>query len=93
IFGRYGGDEFIVILPMTDSRRTEEAALRILRSFRETNIEFNGIPLEVSASLGIAGLAGQKDELEEMIKRADNNLYVSKSSGGDKVTGGPESDQ
>ncbi|MBN2252254.1 MAG: diguanylate cyclase [Kosmotogaceae bacterium] len=93
IFGRYGGDEFIVILPMTDSRRTEEAAFRILRSFRETNIEYNGVPLEVSASLGIASLEYQEDELEEMIKRADNNLYISKSSGGDKVTGGPESDQ
>jgi len=93
IFGRYGGDEFIVILPMTDAKRTEEAALRILRSFRETDIEYNGVPLEVSASLGIASLVGQEDELEEMIKRADNNLYVSKSSGGDKVTGGTESDK
>jgi len=93
IFGRYGGDEFIVILPMTDSRRTEEAAFRICRAFRETNIEYNGILLEVSASFGIASFVGQEDELEEMIKRADNNLYVSKSSGGDKVTGGTESDQ
>jgi len=93
IFGRYGGDEFIVILPMTDSRRTEEAAFRICRAFWETNIEYNGILLEVSASFGIASFVGQEDELEEMIKRADNNLYVSKSSGGDKVTGGTESDQ
>ncbi len=93
IFGRYGGDEFIVILPMTDSRRTEEAAFRICRAFRETNIEYNGILLEVSASFGIASFVGQEDELEEMIKRADNNLYASKSSGGDKVTGGTESDQ
>ncbi len=86
IFGRYGGDEFIVILPMTDSRRTEEAAFRICRAFRETNIEYNGITLEVSASFGIASLMGQEDELEEMIKRADKNLYVSKISGGDRVT-------
>ncbi len=89
IFGRYGGDEFIVLLPMTDAQRTEEAALRICHSLEESEIVFNGTPIDVKASLGTASLEGHENELEDMIKRADRNLYTSKGRGGNRVTGGP----
>ncbi|HNU23647.1 MAG TPA: sensor domain-containing diguanylate cyclase, partial [Mesotoga sp.] len=89
IFGRYGGDEFIVLLPMTDAQRTEEAALRICHSLEESEIVFNGTPIDVKVSLGTASLEGHENELEDMIKRADRNLYTSKGRGGNRVTGGP----
>jgi len=92
IFGRYGGDEFIILLPMTDIRNTEEAATRICRSLEDSRIIYKGIPIKVRASLGIANLEGHGDELEDMIRRADRNLYVSKRSGGSKVTGGTDYD-
>ncbi|MBN2219748.1 MAG: diguanylate cyclase [Kosmotogaceae bacterium] len=88
IFARYGGDEFIILLPMTDITNTEEAATRICRSLEDSRIVYKGIPIKVRASLGIASLEGHGDELEDMIRRADRNLYVSKRSGGNKVTGG-----
>jgi len=88
IFARYGGDEFIILLPMTDITNTEEAATRICRSLEDSRIIYKRIPIKVRASFGIANFEGHEDELEDMIRRADRNLYVSKRSGGNKVTGG-----
>lgn len=81
--GRYGGEEFILLLPYDANRTTE-----ILDEFREelgaASISFGSGELSVTISIGIAEFAG--DNLEKTISSADKALYQSKESGRNKLT-------
>jgi diguanylate cyclase (GGDEF)-like protein len=72
---------------MTMRKKQKEAALGL--SFTEERNRFQRYAIDVKASLGTASLEGHENELEDMIKRADRNLYTSKGRGGNRVTGGP----
>lgn len=81
IVGRYGGEEFFVILPRTNS----EDALRIANRIRESveQLEFTDILLEVTVSIGLAHYRGE--EISEFISRADQLLYQAKQSGRNRI--------
>jgi diguanylate cyclase (GGDEF)-like protein len=83
---RFGGEEFVLLLPGTDVdgalRFTEQ--LRI--SVRNNAVSFAGQSIRYTASFGIALLDRDKDlDLEKLIKRADEALYQAKQSGRDRV--------
>jgi diguanylate cyclase (GGDEF)-like protein/PAS domain S-box-containing protein len=86
IFGRYGGDEFIILLPMTNSAETEEAARRLRRKLSSSKIEYDGVEFTVKCSFGTATLENPGETFENMIKKADQAMYVSKNSGGNRVS-------
>ncbi|RLJ71606.1 diguanylate cyclase (GGDEF)-like protein [Hydrogenivirga caldilitoris] len=73
---RYGGDEFIVVLPKT---RREEA-IKVAKRIREC---ISSIPFvtKLSASLGVIESSEKDTKVEEMIERADKVLYYAKSVG------------
>jgi diguanylate cyclase (GGDEF)-like protein len=78
---RWGGDEFIILLPKVNS--IEDAGLvarRILRAF-ELPFHFDGHELFVSASLGIAFLDENSPDAETLIQHADAALYHAKDQG------------
>lgn len=83
---RYGGDEFIIILPQTDS----QSALRIAERIR-SKVEVSFLPsptgqyISFTISLGITELQDEKDSLNELIKRADSALLATKSKGRNSV--------
>ena len=83
---RYGGEEFVIILPATDLRGAEEVAER-LRKLAE-NYPFGGQsePLRVTLSVGVAAM--DQDTLveeSELVRRSDEALYRAKETGRNKV--------
>jgi diguanylate cyclase len=77
---RYGGEEFAVILPATDTTGACVVAERIRKAVEETAIACEGKQLRVTCSLGLAEVhAG--DDAAKIIRRADDALYKSKKAG------------
>lgn len=75
---RYGGDEFLVVLPDTDGNSALDLAQRLL--FELGNREFPG-GLKISASLGIAQSRKNDDDLKKVLSMADQALYRAKETG------------
>lgn len=84
IFGRWGGEEFLCILPRTSSSDTQVCAERLRNTLRGTHFT-NAIPdLRVTASFGVATYQAD-DNADSIVKRADLALYRAKSEGRDRV--------
>ncbi|MEZ5834239.1 MAG: GGDEF domain-containing protein [Geminicoccaceae bacterium] len=77
---RYGGDEFVVLMPNTDMRAATLAAER-LRGM----IEQSSDVLSLTVSVGLASTQGGQVSVEELVARADDALYVAKRSGRNQV--------
>jgi diguanylate cyclase (GGDEF)-like protein len=75
--GRYGGDEFLVILPETSMENASKLATRLRDSIQKLKFDQ---PVEVTISQGIAGYE-QDETTNALIERADKNLYEAKHSG------------
>jgi diguanylate cyclase (GGDEF)-like protein len=76
VIGRYGGEEYIVVLSNTDLERAKQIAKRILKTISETETHFES---KVTASIGVA--QWDKDTRHNLIQRADMNLYQAKRNG------------
>jgi len=84
LFGRYGGEEFIMFIYDIDHENTVVFAERIRTVINGCPMEFDDVSLTVAASLGVAPvLAG--GSLEEVIRFADEALYKAKRGGRDRV--------
>ncbi len=84
--GRYGGEEFVLYLHMADPSYAGEAAERFRRMIRQIRFLHQGHEVVVTASLGAACAPLHGNTAEELIKRADEALYLSKQGGRDRVT-------
>ena len=82
LVGRYGGDEFLVVLPNTAAEQAALFAERIRRALAEMRLEFR--PEPVTASLGVTQWK-DGDTKTTFLARADEALYAAKASGRDKV--------
>jgi diguanylate cyclase len=81
--GRYGGDEFIVILPDTGIQETRAAAERIRKAIAKTVFKYGTQTLSLTCSVGVARVTTQ-DDITRLIRRADEALYKSKEAGRDR---------
>ena len=83
VFARWGGEEFIKILPSTSFK----AALNVAEHLRET-IEKHKFPndIKLTCSFGVSEIS-KDDSIEDVIKRADEALYISKNNGRNRVEG------
>lgn len=85
---RYGGEEFIIILPMADFRIALSRAERIRDKVRELNVCHHGLPLgAISISGGVAALPQHGVQPRELIEAADAALYQAKREGRDRIIG------
>jgi diguanylate cyclase (GGDEF)-like protein len=84
IFARWGGEEFLVVLPRADAAAGAMVADRLRRAIHAEPIEGVG---PVSASFGVTGLRAG-DTLAEVVQRADEALYRAKSGGRNRVVSG-----
>jgi diguanylate cyclase (GGDEF)-like protein len=84
VVGRYGGDEFVVVLPDTDGAQASSVADRIVQAIREVGVRFDPIR-PVTASVGLA-IATPDDEPRALLQRADGASYDAKLAGGDRVS-------
>ena len=82
--GRFGGEEFLAILPDTDLAGAERAAKRQLERVRSEPFSTAAGPVNCTASAGVAEhRAGES--LESLLSRADRALYAAKANGRDRV--------
>jgi diguanylate cyclase (GGDEF)-like protein len=89
---RYGGEEFAIIMPELDLHNAVQVAERLRQA-----VENNAFSIEgkkpgdrVTVSLGVAGISGTEDlSTEELIKKADEALYLSKRNGRNQVSYSP----
>ncbi len=80
--GRYGGEEFCILLPGMDITQAEQVAERCRK-----RIELQRqLELKITASFGIASVKSGAESPESMVDQADQALYVSKESGRNRVT-------
>jgi len=83
---RYGGEEFIVVMPDTELSDAFKVAERIRAQIADRPFSLNGgKTLEVTASVGISGKKPYDDTPEEMLARADAALYRAKAQGRNQV--------
>ena len=84
--GRYGGEEFMVVLDDCDTRRATELAGRILKRVRELRFADIDASLQVTISIGIAGSDARGLESEsDLMDLADQALYRAKGNGRDQI--------
>lgn len=84
-FGRYGGEEFIAILPHTSLEGCRIIAERLRLALCETPFVVGGHELSVSASFGLAFTTRPETSFETILKLADEGLYKAKDSGRNRV--------
>jgi diguanylate cyclase (GGDEF)-like protein len=84
--GRYGGEEFVLYLHMADPDKAREGAERFRRMIRQTKFLKDGREVAVTASFGISCAPQHGATAGELLKRADEALYLSKQRGRDRVT-------
>lgn len=80
--GRWGGDEFVILLPDTDIDQSEEVADRMRRNFAEADILPDG--KAVTASFGVT-TSYEGETLESFYRRMDSALYTAKGAGKNQV--------
>lgn len=86
LIGRYGGEEFCVVLPSTTIEGGLTVAYRMHALLEELDIECEGSPVRVSVSGGLANFPEHVDNMSDLIKFADAALYHSKRTGRNKTT-------
>ena len=85
IAGRYGGEEFGIVLPNTNAEGARVVAERLRNTIQATPVPFDKIQIPVTASLGIAEFVHSIKDAEEFIANADAALYEAKESGRNRV--------
>ncbi len=84
---RYGGEEFVVVLPTADLRAAEARAQRIRAKLRDLVIMHEGRSLGlITASIGVAALPVHGTSEKDLLQAADAALYRAKREGRDRVT-------
>ena len=86
IAGRYGGEEFGIILPSTPLDGAKVVAERLRASIESSPVPFEKIQIPVTASLGVAQFDPTIHDPEELIAHADAALYEAKESGRNRVS-------
>jgi two-component system cell cycle response regulator len=82
---RWGGEEFVLVLPGTDAEGGASLAERVREQLRtRTILALDGTPIAVTASFGVASSSGPMSA-EELLARADGALYEAKRAGKDRV--------
>ncbi len=83
VLARYGGDEFVVLLPQTSAQQALPIAERIRTSIEAMRMESSKGPLGITISIGMAeiGHAPFDESVENVVLRADNALYTAKAEG------------
>jgi len=85
IFGRYGGEEFLVLFPDMTMDQARQASEKLRASLRDQPLRIDDQDVSVSLSLGLAGYESGDVLFDQVARRADIALYVAKTQGRDRV--------
>jgi diguanylate cyclase (GGDEF)-like protein/PAS domain S-box-containing protein len=85
LLGRYGGEEFTLLLPETDAALAQIAAERLRAEVSGSPIDTAQGPVTVTLSMGVAALDDACASLDQLFARADQALYAAKGAGRNRV--------
>lgn len=85
LVARFGGEEFVVLLPQTSAHQALEVAHRVLRHVAQARIRQAEGDIAVTCSIGVAAFSPPETS-QDLLSRADEALYVSKSAGKHRAT-------
>jgi len=85
LVGRYGGEEIIILLPETDLLPAVQVAERICSGVATTPIQVSQQEIHVTVSIGVAAKDENTVDLETLIARADQAMYIAKHKGRNRV--------
>jgi diguanylate cyclase (GGDEF)-like protein len=86
---RYGGDEFVALLPETDPTGAHVLAEKVRIGVTELDISVSGVRIEASMSVGVVSFPEDGRTSDELMISADQAMYASKRSGKNRVMGLP----
>jgi diguanylate cyclase (GGDEF)-like protein len=81
--GRYGGEEFLIVLPNTVLQRAADLAARLCKKVREREIDL-GEKTHITVSIGVAEYKHGEENWQKLLSRADMALYKAKNAGRDR---------
>jgi diguanylate cyclase (GGDEF)-like protein len=86
IFGRYGGEEFVIFLPGIAVQPAACIAQRLAGQLNALDIEYEGKKLSISASFGIHAVCPDEDtSMDDLLQQADHAMYYAKRNGRNQV--------
>lgn len=85
LVGRYGGEELIILLPETDQKTSMQVAERLRHSIACKPIKVFDKEISVTVSIGVAAQDENTTDLETLIARADQAMYIAKHKGRNRV--------
>ncbi|MFN8524220.1 MAG: GGDEF domain-containing protein [Chloroflexota bacterium] len=84
LVARFGGEEFVIVLPDTAQDDAKRLADRLLEAIRGSDVQHEEQTIRVTASAGVAGIA-REETAEQWLARADKALYHAKEAGRDRT--------
>jgi len=85
VLARYGGDEFLVMCPKTNTSGGLVAAQRILNAARSESVSLGEAKIDINLSIGVASWPEHGDTAYDVIRMADKSMYMSKKHGGNRA--------
>ena len=85
VVGRYGGEEFVVLLPDASREAACRVCDRILKNIRRATVDNGDQSFSMTVSIGLASLEEEEDTLDGLLKFSDIALYAAKKNGRDRV--------
>jgi diguanylate cyclase (GGDEF)-like protein len=82
--GRYGGEEFLIVLPNSEVKAAVEQASRLCQYIRGMQVESNDHVLSITISIGVAQYKIGNENWEQFLHRADTAMYAAKNNGRDQ---------
>ena len=92
ICGRFGGEEFIIILPQTAHPAAVAAAQKLLHQIQQATVQFGNHSISLTCSIGVQTVQADMT-IEDMMQQADNALYQAKENGRNQLQSGKHSKQ
>ena len=85
VFGRWGGEEFVALLPETDAEGAAVIAERLRKMVSESAFEFGGHKIGFTVSIGVAQYRDNETSVEGPLARADQAIYDAKKAGRNRI--------
>jgi diguanylate cyclase (GGDEF)-like protein len=85
VFARFGGEEFIMALPNSDTEAAQLVAERLRTRVSERTIDIRGQPVRITISCGVSQYRLHESGIDDTLKRADEALYAAKKNGRNQV--------
>lgn len=86
IIGRFGGEEFVILLPETGLKNAAEVAERLRKTAETCSTPLDESEVSVTISLGVASLDESCEDIDALFRRADQALYAAKQGGRNQIS-------